>query len=622
MESLPNEIVERILRFDDISFPDLVAFSSTCSRFKVLAANNDLWRCKLCQRFKSLYGKIMAQVRGRGLNSSSVDWCEELKRRMLTGREVESEVAAMSPRLFHDTELSISDFTWFDDLLMRHNPNRSLLHLHTIDALLAILEGGAREDKLTWKYYANKALAHVQHRLLKGSLEQMWEGMEESLKWEEGLVLVAQWCQPCKDIQAEEVGAKLNRLAERVLEHLVSSHPDLAIFDRIREQQKEQASIDLTKLPCLGELKDSAWPPGECKLLLDATNQIFYQQEEFSGNSDDYYNPNNSYINMVLENKKGIPITLCLLYSCLLKRLGVILTPVNFPGHFLLRWNAHPDESGQMRFAYIDAFEGGRQMTYQGVRERMPHMVSGDEDMTASPGECVRRMLRNLISIGASRSNNMRDGSYSLLRCALELMMEVNTTDTMQYAFMLSRIYLQLNINQHEVRALLADQLNPGLADQVEYLMHQCQLQLDEKQRERSPTEPKKRGVAASFPYGEVSFYVGQVCRHAKYHYTCVIHGWDPQCTASASWISHMGVDKLPLKDKQPFYNVLVADGSQRYAAQENLVPLDRPCPVPHPEVGRYFTCLHPSVGYIPNHELALEYPDENQLSGGPVNSF
>merc|ERR1712013_710185 len=165
---------------------------------------------------------------------------------------------------------------------------------------------------------------------------------------------------------------------------------------------------------------------------------------------------------------------------------------------------------------------------------------------------------------------------------------------------MLSRIYLQLNINQNEVRALLADQVNnPGLADQVEYLMHQCQLQLEEKQRERAPIVPNKRGVAAFYPYGEVSF-----------------------CTASASWISHMGVDKLPLKDKQPFYNVLVADGSQRYAAQENLVPLDRPCPVPHPEVGRYFKCLHPTVGYIPNAELALEYPDENQLSRGPVNSF
>ena len=63
---------------------------------------------------------------------------------MLTGREVAAEVAAMSPRLFHDTELSFSDFTWFDDLLMRHNPERSFLHLHIVDALLAILEGGAR----------------------------------------------------------------------------------------------------------------------------------------------------------------------------------------------------------------------------------------------------------------------------------------------------------------------------------------------------------------------------------------------------------------------------------------------------------------------------------------------
>ena len=80
MESLPNEIVERILRSDEVSFHDLVAFSSTCSRcisfvgcsqrtflhccdrFKVAAANNDLWRCKLCQRFTSLYGKVMAQV--------------------------------------------------------------------------------------------------------------------------------------------------------------------------------------------------------------------------------------------------------------------------------------------------------------------------------------------------------------------------------------------------------------------------------------------------------------------------------------------------------------------------------------------------------------------------------
>ena len=79
-------------------------------------------------------------------------------------------------------------------------------------------------------------------------------------------------------------------------------------------------------------------------------------------------------------------------------------------------------------------------------------------------------MLRNLISIGASRSNNMRDGSYTLLRSALELMMIVNLTDSMQYAFMLSRVYMQLNINHDEVLALLAEQRdNPGLGDQVDW---------------------------------------------------------------------------------------------------------------------------------------------------------
>ena len=62
----------------------------------------------------------------------------------------------------------------------------------------------------------------------------------------------------------------------------------------------------------------------------------------------------------------------------------------------------------------------------------------------------------------------MRDGSYTLLRNSLELMMLVNTADSLQYAFMLSRIYLQLNINHEEVLGLLADQRdNPGLADQV-----------------------------------------------------------------------------------------------------------------------------------------------------------
>ena len=74
-----------------------------------------------------------------------------------------------------------------------------------------------------------------------------------------------------------------------------------------------------------------------------------------------------------------------------------------------------------------------------------------------------------------------------------------------------------------------------------------------------------------------------------------------------------MGVDKLVGKDKQPFYNVLVADGSNRYAAQENLRPI-KPQPVSHPEVGRYFHTFQPGLGYLPNNELLKLYPHEKQI--------
>ena len=54
----------------------------------------------------------------------------------------------------------------------------------------------------------------------------------------------------------------------------------------------------------------------------------------------------------------------------------------------------------------------------------------------------------------------------------------------------------------------------------------------DIRGRDEKP-EPKKRGVAASFPCGVVENHIGQVCQHRKYNYICVIFGWDPKCTAS-----------------------------------------------------------------------------------------
>lgn len=62
-------------------------------------------------------------------------------------------------------------------------------------------------------------------------------------------------------------------------------------------------------------------------------------QLKFEGNSYDYYNLNNSLVNEVLSSRKGIPITLSIVYLAVCHRLGILLEPVNFPTHFLVRWN-------------------------------------------------------------------------------------------------------------------------------------------------------------------------------------------------------------------------------------------------------------------------------------------
>ena len=128
----------------------------------------------------------------------------------------------------------------------------------------------------------------------------------------------------------------------------------------------------------------------------------------------------------------------------------------------------------------------------------------------------------------------MRDPSYGLLRSSLELMLILNTSDTMQYGFMLSRVYLQLNINHDDVMSMLQEYRDiPGIGDQVDYLMNACQIQMDERRQAEPEPEIKRRGASVSFPYGEVEMSVGQVCRHRKYDYVCVIYGWDGHCKAS-----------------------------------------------------------------------------------------
>lgn len=76
---------------------------------------------------------------------------------------------------------------------------------------------------------------------------------------------------------------------------------------------------------------------GQCseRALLAHAHDVLFDEEDFRGNEDQYYSSRNSYISRVLETRRGLPITLCLIYKSVLERLGLKAFGINAPGHFL-----------------------------------------------------------------------------------------------------------------------------------------------------------------------------------------------------------------------------------------------------------------------------------------------
>src|SRR5690606_19213864 len=89
-------------------------------------------------------------------------------------------------------------------------------------------------------------------------------------------------------------------------------------------------------------------------VVLQELNRVLFEEERFRGNAEAYYDPRNSFLNDVLDRRVGIPISLSLVYLEVGWRLGLPLSGVGFPGHFLVRYE------GEVVRVLLDPFDGGR----------------------------------------------------------------------------------------------------------------------------------------------------------------------------------------------------------------------------------------------------------------------
>jgi regulator of sirC expression with transglutaminase-like and TPR domain len=139
--------------------------------------------------------------------------------------------------------------------------------------------------------------------------------------------------------------------------------------------------------------------------------EYLFGELQFGGNDEDYYNPHNSCLNYVLEKRRGIPITLSILYMELGRRLGVKVEGIPAPGHFLVKVEEDGDDY------YIDVFNGGR------LRENLEEEVDARYLVAATKRMIFIRMLNNLRMIYLQRQ------AWHKASQVLDLLLEADPVD-------------------------------------------------------------------------------------------------------------------------------------------------------------------------------------------------
>ena len=153
---------------------------------------------------------------------------------------------------------------------------------------------------------------------------------------------------------------------------------------------------------CLGQgeqfdLEDGAWllaltqylePDAPPKVILTTINQHLFGELGFNGNNLDYYDPENSYLNRVVDRRTGNPINLCLVYLLVARRLQLPITGIGLPGHFVCRFQSSAEE------LYVDPFNQGKLLTKADCVQYLVHANFGLRDDYLAPITSRRLLLR------------------------------------------------------------------------------------------------------------------------------------------------------------------------------------------------------------------------------------
>ena len=142
--------------------------------------------------------------------------------------------------------------------------------------------------------------------------------------------------------------------------------------------------------------------------IIAALNTVLFKELGFQGNRSEYYDPKNSFLNDVITRKKGIPISLSVVYMEVARRVGLSLEGIGFPGHFLVKY-----DDGDVEIL-IDVFDGGEIRAREDLDRMLQQLYRGQ--VSYQPGfvaalgkrDILRRMLNNLKWIYLERGEPLK----------------------------------------------------------------------------------------------------------------------------------------------------------------------------------------------------------------------
>ncbi|MCH7567769.1 MAG: transglutaminase family protein, partial [Nitrospirae bacterium] len=138
-----------------------------------------------------------------------------------------------------------------------------------------------------------------------------------------------------------------------------------------------------------------------------ALGRYLFTEQEFRGNTKNYYDADNSYLNRVLDRRLGIPISLSIMYLLIARRLGLPMYGVGMPGHFLVGFDSDRYK------VYVDCFNAGALLSQRDCVRFLMQAGYGYEDKylrRSSNRAVLTRAVKNLLAIYNKTGDTVRGG--------------------------------------------------------------------------------------------------------------------------------------------------------------------------------------------------------------------